>query len=84
MGGRGRWAYMSRPDFNPPSDACPQCEAPSKVYYIGGKHVPDPDGGPGHSEHRWQCEHRHEWIVVDHPVWQPDPDEPPGGGTAGG
>ncbi len=66
MGGAGRWAYMARPDFNPPSGACPVCTAPSRAYYIGGKHVPDEQGG--RSEHRWQCEHRHEWVVVERPV----------------
>lgn len=55
--GRGRWNYMGQPDFNPPCDACPECQEPSKVYFVGGKTV---NGMP---QYRYQCEHGHTWKL---------------------
>lgn len=55
--GRRRWDYMSAPGYNPPNDDCPECTGQSKTYYIGGKTV------EGVSQHRWRCEHNHEWIT---------------------
>lgn len=53
---RHRWDYMGRPGFNPPNNDCPECTSPSKTYYIGGKTV------DGVAQHRYKCEHGHEWI----------------------
>lgn len=52
-----RWAYMGRPDYNPPNDDCPHCAEPSKTYFIGAKTV------DGRARRRFQCEHGHEWFV---------------------
>lgn len=54
---KGRWAYMARPDYNPPTNDCPTCTEPSKTYMVGSKKV------DGVISHRWRCEHQHEWIV---------------------
>jgi len=48
---------MAAPGFNPPSNDCPECDVPSKTYYIGGKTV------DGVARHRHKCEHGHVWIV---------------------
>ncbi len=68
---------MARPDFNPPNIDCQACQeagtSPSKTFYLGGRFVPDPPeppegpGAPGRSQHRWTCEHKHEWVVWDEP-----------------
>lgn len=54
---KGRWNYMSRLGFNPPSDACPQCQTKSKTYHVGDKTV------EGHLIQRFMCENGHTWIT---------------------
>lgn len=54
-----RWAYMGRPDYNPPNNDCPECASPSRVFFIGAKSV------AGVAQRRYQCEHGHEWIVKE-------------------
>ena len=60
-----RWDYMSRPQHNPPSDQCPECPEPSKVHYIGGKSILSATGEVTGTQHRYQCEHGHRWVVVE-------------------
>lgn len=50
---------MSRPDYNPPCDDCPECEEPSKVYFIGAKRVGE------YTQKRFKCEHHHEWVIKE-------------------
>ena len=57
----GRWAYMGRPGFNPPNDACPECTAPSKTYMLGSKRSPD---DPNTTVTRWTCEYGHTWTTT--------------------
>ena len=61
MSRRGRWDYMGEARHNPPSDDCPECEAPSKTFHQGAKTV------DGVKFTRFICEHRHEWTVRDPP-----------------
>jgi hypothetical protein len=65
MGRSRRWAYLGRPDHNPPNDDCPECSAPSRTYFLGSRLVPDPEGphGFGWTERAWTCEHQHRWTV---------------------
>jgi len=58
---RNRWAYMRAPGYNPPNDTCPECKTPSKTYHIGSKTV------DGVAQYRYQCEHKHEWLVKETP-----------------
>ncbi|MEZ4315992.1 MAG: hypothetical protein R3F61_00740 [Myxococcota bacterium] len=58
-----RWAYMGEPGHNPPSDRCPECEQPSKVYHLGSKTV------DGVKITRYGCENDHEWEVRED--WEP-------------
>lgn len=53
-----RWAYMANPNYITPSDECPECETPSKVYEIGSRTE------DGNLIVTWKCEHRHEWTDV--------------------
>lgn len=52
----GRWDYMSRPNYNPPNNDCPECEEASKTRFVGGKQV------DGVTQKRYSCENKHEWI----------------------
>lgn len=54
---RNRWNYLGDPRHNPPSDACPECEAPSKTHFVGSKTV------DGDRITRFMCEHGHTWTV---------------------
>ena len=60
MGGRSRrWNYMAQKNYNPPSDACPECEEPSRVWHQGSKTV------DGVKYTRFKCDHGHEWTVEE-------------------
>lgn len=62
---------MARPNHNPPNNDCPECNTPSKTYYIGSKRVTV--AGQRVKRTRYQCEHKHEWVIHDPPVEvQPD------------
>lgn len=54
-----RWDYMKQPGYNPPNDDCPECEEPSKTYFIGGKTV------DGVAIYTYHCEHGHKWTVEE-------------------
>ena len=51
---------MAHPNYNPPNDDCPECEKPSKTYFIGARRVVDEDEKPW-TVTRYSCEHKHEW-----------------------
>lgn len=54
-----RWNYMRDPGYNPPSDRCPVCTEPSRVWHQGAKTV------DGVKRTRWACDHGHEWVVEE-------------------
>ena len=56
---RNRWAYMTRADYNPPNDDCPDCKTPSRTYFIGAKTE------EGKKRTRYTCECGHNWTVVE-------------------
>jgi hypothetical protein len=64
----GRWNYMGAPGFNPPTEACPQCAAPSRTWHVGARTV------DGQVIRRHRCEHGHAWVQVEE---RPEPGEPP-------
>ena len=64
MGGRGRWDYMTLPGYNPPCEDCPECEEPSKVFFIGSRTVTRDDETRVKIT-RHECEHGHKWAVEE-------------------
>jgi len=59
-----RYSYMADPRFNPPNNDCPECEEPSKTYFIGANTVSDDDGN--RVKHTtYTCEHQHEWRLAE-------------------
>ena len=54
-----RWAYMAHPQFNPPTNDCPECTEPSKRFHVGA-HTKD-----GFAITKWECEHKHTWTVKE-------------------
>jgi len=62
MSRSNRWAYMGQPNFNPPTNDCPDCTEPSKTFHLGAKTVTNEDESRT-AVTRWACEHQHEWEV---------------------
>ncbi len=55
-----RWDYLARIEENKkPTNECPTCDAPSRVYYIGAKTE------NGVCIHTWGCDHLHRWDVLE-------------------
>ncbi len=61
MSRSGRWNYMGQDTYNRPTDACPECDVPSRTFHQGEKTV------DGAKRTRFKCEHGHEWVVWDPP-----------------
>ena len=47
---------MGDPKFNPPSERCPECTAPSRVWHQGAKTV------DGVKYTRFECDQGHAWT----------------------
>ena len=62
MSRKNRWAYMSDPRFNRPTDDCPDCEMPSRIFHVGSRTLFREDGS-SYTTTRWKCDHRHIWTV---------------------
>lgn len=54
-----RWAYMAQPNYNPANNDCPECEIPSKTYFIGGRTE------NGIAIYTWACQYHHKWILTE-------------------
>jgi len=61
MARSNRWSYMAQLHYNPPSDDCPDCTVPSKIYFIGAKRIVE--DGVLCKVTRYRCEHHHEWYT---------------------
>ncbi len=59
MGRSDRYAYMGDPRYNPPNQHCPECDEPSKIYFVGSKTI------DGAASYRYKCEHLHEWRTKE-------------------
>ena len=64
MGSSTRYDYLSDPRYNKATDACPECEAPSKTHYNGSRTATGDDGNRVKIT-RWTCEHQHNWSVAE-------------------
>lgn len=56
---KGRWKYLSGPDYTKKSESCPECVEPSRVYLLGSKTV------DGIFQQRFECENHHIWILKE-------------------
>jgi hypothetical protein len=57
---------MAHPAYNLPNEDCPVCDAPSRTRLVGGRLVEEDRSAPngiGWSEHTFECEHGHRWVV---------------------
>jgi len=69
MGSPRRYDYMAHPNYNPPTDDCPECVVPSKTYFIGSRTSTAEDGA--RTKHtRYSCINKHTWTI-DEPVLVP-------------
>lgn len=55
---KNRWDYMRQPGYNPPSDACPKCEEPSRVWHAGAS------TRDGITSEDWTCDRGHRWTTT--------------------
>lgn len=49
--------------YNPPNVDCPDCDLPSKTFFIGGRY----DSTLELTIYTWRCEHHHEWFALEDP-----------------
>lgn len=52
-----RWAYKAQPGYNPPNNDCPECEEPSRTWFIGGRTV------DGKAQYTYTCDNHHRWTT---------------------
>lgn len=57
--GNNRWEYMRMAGYNPPSDDCPTCLTPSKVWHAGASTK------DGVTSTDWLCEYGHRWTTTE-------------------
>ena len=50
------------------SDACPHCNVPSVVHFIGGVTRVDTQGGRT-LVYTWECTEKHQWEVEEKVTW---------------